>query len=194
MFHHDARGHSPRIEWPVMAGADHVSDVAGGYRMTKRRRADRMHAASRPSVALLAIVPRPPSAEPRAVIELFTSQGCSSCPDADKLAGELARDPSLVVMSLPIDNWDYLGWKDTLAKPGHTNAAARLLARPRRSRGLHAAGRRQRQEACGRQRPERDRERDRRHARAAQHALRSGEAVVERRQVSVSSSGRKADA
>ncbi len=61
------------------------------------------------------------SAEPRAVIELFTSQGCSSCPPADKLAGELAEDPSLLVMSLPVDYWDYLGWKDTLASPGHTS-------------------------------------------------------------------------
>ena len=60
-------------------------------------------------------------AEPRAVIELFTSQGCSSCPAADKLAGELAKDPSLVVMSLSVDYWDYLGWKDTLAVPGHTS-------------------------------------------------------------------------
>jgi hypothetical protein len=60
-------------------------------------------------------------AEPRAVIELFTSQGCSSCPPADQLAGELARDPNLVVMSLAIDYWDYLGWKDTLALAGHTN-------------------------------------------------------------------------
>jgi len=60
-------------------------------------------------------------AEPRAVIELFTSQGCSSCPPADKLAGELARDPSLVVMSLAVDYWNYLGWKDTLALPGHSN-------------------------------------------------------------------------
>jgi hypothetical protein len=59
-------------------------------------------------------------AEPRAVLELFTSQGCSSCPAADKLAGELARDPSLIVMSLSVDYWDYLGWKDTLALPGHT--------------------------------------------------------------------------
>jgi len=58
-------------------------------------------------------------AEPRGVVELFTSQGCSSCPPADKLAGELAHDPSLIVMSLPIDYWDYLGWKDTLALPGH---------------------------------------------------------------------------
>jgi len=55
------------------------------------------------------------SAEPRAVIELFTSQGCSSCPPADKLLGELAKDPSVIALSLPIDYWDYLGWKDTLA-------------------------------------------------------------------------------
>ncbi len=59
--------------------------------------------------------------EPRAVIELFTSQGCSSCPPADKLLGELARDPSLLTMSLAVDYWDYLGWKDTLALHGHTN-------------------------------------------------------------------------
>jgi hypothetical protein len=59
-------------------------------------------------------------AEPRAVIELFTSQGCSSCPAADKLLGELAQDPSLLTMSLAVDYWDYLGWKDTLALHGHT--------------------------------------------------------------------------
>jgi hypothetical protein len=59
-------------------------------------------------------------ADPRAVVELFTSQGCSSCPPADKLMGELAGDGSLIVMSLPIDYWDYLGWKDTLARPRHT--------------------------------------------------------------------------
>jgi hypothetical protein len=55
------------------------------------------------------------AADPRAVVELFTSQGCSSCPPADKMLGELAKDPSLVALSLPIDYWDYLGWKDTLA-------------------------------------------------------------------------------
>jgi hypothetical protein len=56
-------------------------------------------------------------AEPRAVLELFTSQGCSSCPAADKLLGEFALDPSLVSISVPIDYWDYLGWRDTLADP-----------------------------------------------------------------------------
>ena len=59
--------------------------------------------------------------EPRAVIELFTSQGCSSCPPADKLAAEYAHDPSVIVMSLAVDYWDYLGWKDTLALAGHTS-------------------------------------------------------------------------
>src|SRR5450631_4408180 len=75
------------------------------------------------AAALCAASITPPAAaeEPRAVIELFTSQGCSSCPAADKLLGELARDPSLVTMSLPVDYWDYLGWKDTLALRGHTN-------------------------------------------------------------------------
>jgi hypothetical protein len=60
-------------------------------------------------------------AEPRAVLELFTSQGCSSCPAADKLLGELAKDPTLVALTLSVDYWDYLGWKDTLALKGHAN-------------------------------------------------------------------------
>ena len=64
--------------------------------------------------ALVAVV-RPALADPRAVVELFTSQGCSSCPPADKVIGELAKDPSVIALSLPIDYWDYLGWKDTLA-------------------------------------------------------------------------------
>src|ERR1700680_1890616 len=64
--------------------------------------------------AIIAVI-RPAHADPRAVIELFTSQGCSSCPPADKILGELAKDPSVIALSMPIDYWDYLGWKDTVA-------------------------------------------------------------------------------
>lgn len=60
-------------------------------------------------------------AEPRAVLELFTSQGCSSCPPADKLIGIMSQDPSIVAISLPVDYWDYIGWKDTLADPRNTS-------------------------------------------------------------------------
>jgi hypothetical protein len=55
-----------------------------------------------------------------AVLELFTSQGCSSCPPADALLAELAKNPSFVAVSLPVDYWDYIGWKDTLASPAFT--------------------------------------------------------------------------
>ncbi|HEU4356886.1 MAG TPA: DUF1223 domain-containing protein [Xanthobacteraceae bacterium] len=69
-------------------------------------------------------------AQPRAVIELFTSQGCSSCPPADRLLGDLAADPSLVPISVPVDYWDYLGWKDTLADP-HNTARQKAYAHAR---------------------------------------------------------------
>src|SRR5262249_26139370 len=63
----------------------------------------------------------PATAKPPAVTGLVTSQGCSSCPAADKLLAEFQADPSLIPLSLPIDYWDYLGWKDTLAIPGHAS-------------------------------------------------------------------------
>ncbi len=55
------------------------------------------------------------SEQTRAVLELFTSQGCASCPPADKLLAELALRKDILALSLPVDYWDYLGWKDTLA-------------------------------------------------------------------------------
>ncbi len=55
--------------------------------------------------------------EPRAILELFTSQGCSSCPPADALFETYAKRKDVIALSLPVDYWDYLGWKDTLANP-----------------------------------------------------------------------------
>jgi hypothetical protein len=60
------------------------------------------------------------AAQPRAVIELFTSQGCSSCPPADELFAKMANDPEVITLSLPVDYWDRLGWKDTFAKHAFT--------------------------------------------------------------------------
>ncbi len=54
------------------------------------------------------------------VVELFTSQGCSSCPPADALLGKLSADPRLIALSLHVDYWDYLGWKDKFANPKFT--------------------------------------------------------------------------
>ena len=75
-------------------------------------------------------------AGPKAVLELFTSQGCSSCPPADSLLGEFANDTSIIALSLPIDIWDYLGWKDTLALAGHS-ARQRAYAELRGDRQVY---------------------------------------------------------
>jgi hypothetical protein len=54
------------------------------------------------------------------VVELFTSQGCSSCPPADALLEKLSREPGVVAITRPVTYWDQLGWKDTLAQPANT--------------------------------------------------------------------------
>jgi hypothetical protein len=81
-------------------------------------------------------ISRPAHADPRAVVELFTSQGCSSCPAADKILGELAKDPNVIALSLPIDYWDYLGWKDTLADARFT-ARQKAYSRARGDRDVY---------------------------------------------------------
>jgi hypothetical protein len=87
-------------------------------------------------IAAISVAPIARAGEQRAIIELFTSQGCSSCPAADKLLGDLGEDHSLVTLSLPIDYWDYLGWKDTLALPGHA-ARQRAYASARGDREVY---------------------------------------------------------
>lgn len=54
------------------------------------------------------------------VVELFTSQGCSSCPRADALLLELAEREDVLPLALHVEYWDYIGWKDTLADPANT--------------------------------------------------------------------------
>lgn len=54
------------------------------------------------------------------VVELFTSQGCSSCPPADALLHKLALRDDVIALALHVDYWDYIGWKDDFARPEHT--------------------------------------------------------------------------
>jgi hypothetical protein len=65
-------------------------------------------------------VSSPAFAGGKSVVELFTSQGCNSCPPADRLLGRLAENKNIIPLTLSVDYWDYLGWKDTLALAEHT--------------------------------------------------------------------------
>ncbi|WP_223422876.1 DUF1223 domain-containing protein [Tateyamaria pelophila] len=60
------------------------------------------------------------AAQSPVVVELFTSQGCSSCPPADALMHELAKRDDVIALALHVDYWDYIGWKDEFAVPANT--------------------------------------------------------------------------
>jgi hypothetical protein len=83
------------------------------------RRSPRLSASA---VAALAVIvfAEPAMAEPKAVLELFTSQGCSSCPPADALLAQLGKDPGYVTLSYSVDYWNYLGWRDTLSSAANS--------------------------------------------------------------------------
>jgi hypothetical protein len=70
--------------------------------------------------ALVGLAGPSASAGEAVVVELYTSQGCSSCPPADALLAELAQREDVIALALHVDYWDYIGWKDDLARPEHT--------------------------------------------------------------------------
>ena len=69
---------------------------------------------------LMSVWARSAEARQPVVVELFTSQGCSSCVAADKLLDTLADRPGVLALTLAVDYWDYLGWNDTFARPEFT--------------------------------------------------------------------------
>lgn len=74
----------------------------------------------------LAALAHPASAEslrarPKAVVELFTSQGCASCPPADALLTSLAAEQDVVALAYHVDYWDYVGWQDTFGKGDYSD-------------------------------------------------------------------------
>lgn len=78
----------------------------------------------------------PTSAEPVVVVELYTSQGCSSCPPADEFLAMLASDPRILPLALHVDYWDYIGWADKFAQPKFTDRQ-RAYARAVGSRTIY---------------------------------------------------------
>jgi hypothetical protein len=70
--------------------------------------------------AFLALTLAMPAAADPVVVELFTSQGCSSCPPADALLSDLSGREDVIALSLHVDYWDWIGWADTFAHPAHT--------------------------------------------------------------------------
>lgn len=68
-------------------------------------------------------------AKPPVVVELFTAQGCQSCAEANAYAAKLAEEPGVLVLTLPVDYWDYLGWQDTFARPEFTQRQKAYVAR-----------------------------------------------------------------
>ena len=97
------------------------------------------------ATAVGAFAPTVHAAPPRAVIELFHEPGLLVMPPADKLLATLAKDPDLIALSLPVDYWDQLGWKDTFAKHAFTATPAGLCRHARRRAGLYAPGRGERE-------------------------------------------------
>ena len=76
-----------------------------------------------PVLASVAWVMTPASAEAgevTGVVELFTSQGCSSCPPADAELARLAEQGDILALSYHVDYWNYLGWTDTLSSRANT--------------------------------------------------------------------------
>ena len=76
-------------------------------------------AETQPQAQARAMMPGP-IGHPPVVVELFTSQGCSSCPPADEMLGELADREDILALSWHVDYWDYLGWADEFARPEFT--------------------------------------------------------------------------
>lgn len=73
------------------------------------------------AVATLGVMPFAAVAQDNlVVVELFTSQGCSSCPPADEILGALASRNDVIALALHVDYWDYIGWKDDFADPRFT--------------------------------------------------------------------------
>ena len=85
------------------------------------------HLLSTTFAAVMALT-APALADSPVVVELFTSQGCSSCPPADKMLHALAERDDVIALALHVDYWDYIGWKDLFAQAKFTQRQRKYAA------------------------------------------------------------------
>lgn len=72
------------------------------------------------ALAMTVAFAAPAAADGPVVVELYTSQGCSSCPPADEMLHDLAERSDVIALALHVDYWDYIGWADIFADPANT--------------------------------------------------------------------------
>ncbi len=126
---------SPESEFPVKRRPGSVSSMRAEPFMPMITRRTLL-AGTAATLAAVASGPARAAAAVSGVVELFTSQGCSSCPPADAALAEFAADPDVLALGYHVDYWDYLGWADTLASPDNT-ARQRAYATTLGSRSVY---------------------------------------------------------
>jgi len=104
----------------ILLGAAGLAAAIGGYVAVQRQAAP---AQAAPATGQAKVAPGAlvQAQGKQIVVELFTSQGCSSCPPADAVLEALAKEPGVIAISRPVTYWDRLGWKDTLAREENTS-------------------------------------------------------------------------
>nr|QQZ49836.1 DUF1223 domain-containing protein [Phenylobacterium glaciei] len=110
------------------------------------------------ALSLILTLPAVAQAGPLTVVELFTSQGCSSCPPANANLAKLADRPDVLALSFGVTYWDQLGWKDTFASKAYTDRQWAMPG-PAPQSGLDAPGGGQRPHRRGGNQARRDRRR-----------------------------------
>ncbi len=104
---------------PVISAPDYPGRTAPGVAFSERA-APAFNSFSGADGQTPAVTAMPQAAALPVVVELFTSQGCSSCPPADAMLAMMAQDPEILALAYHVDYWDYLGWADIFARPEFT--------------------------------------------------------------------------
>lgn len=110
-------GVSQNLDWPIAIGFTRKGETRGYGTHVMRRM---ISAALGLWLGLAGVGLAQSGTGNPVVVELYTSQGCASCPPADKILIGLAQRPDVIALALHVDYWDYIGWKDIFADPAYS--------------------------------------------------------------------------